>query len=150
MAKTCTAFCAKFMRSDQRLDPGRARKKVGDDTARTAVDAAFQTLYSDHVDHKVPDLGPDLTKTLSTCVFAVAMGKQTCSAESGHLASARLMFKGVRQMIIVHLKAAWDAYRWRQMDMHILTLHSPTNLTRNTVGTTDKERVKGITSSMKK
>ena len=56
----------------------------------------------------MPELDPDLTKTLSMCVFAVAKGKQTCSAESGHLASARLMFKGTRQMTIVDLEAVWN------------------------------------------
>ena len=108
MGKSCTAFDTKFAKSDERVNPGRAQRKVGNDDAQADADQAFASWYPDVEECKVVDLGAELEKTLATAAFAIAKGKDTISAETGHLASARLVFKGPRRMILINWMVLWD------------------------------------------
>ena len=111
-------FQAKFQVDPSRIEPGRSQKKLnkeGSEKFNAAVDAILPELRNLKDEKKKTE---QIMPILNTTVFAIAKGRTTCSAESGHLAVVRYGIKvggcGAQyvyiQRFLPHLPAHEDDY----------------------------------------
>ena len=96
----------RFATSRERADPGRAQRKFKIEVA-TQVELLFKNLLPDDYCVKKEGLHETLSQAMEPIMFAVARNRETCSAETGHLPTMRLMVGGTRKVLLVHTAALW-------------------------------------------
>lgn len=106
LVKATSSFEARFATSVEHSDPGRVQRKfpVGESEA---IFKFFGDMLPAGVmvsNDGMPDI---LVQALSPIMFAVAKNRETVSAETGHLATLRLVLRGTRKVLLVHTESLW-------------------------------------------
>ena len=108
VASFCIVFGNRFLKSEERADPGRAQKKIPDGSEK-AVQALFLSMYPEKHHINIPTGADDpLRAHLIPILFAINKGRETCAPEPGYLGTTRLLMRGTRRCILLRIEAIWE------------------------------------------
>jgi hypothetical protein len=103
--KSSLLFEERFDGSAEKVDPGRGQRKyVGPAVAE--VGSFMMEVFGEGTFVQPDD--EKMKATLVPVVFCVAKNRETCSAETGHLATVRFGLKGTRSVIAVSTLSLWE------------------------------------------
>jgi hypothetical protein len=106
MVKATIAFEKRFATSVEYADPGRVQRKFSKEVADDVVKFFGEMLPEKYLLGQ-QGLAENLQQALVPIMFAIAKNRETCSAETGHLATMRLMLHGTRKVLLASTAHLW-------------------------------------------
>lgn len=106
MIKATVAFEKRFATSVEYADPGRVQRKFSKEMADVIVKFFEEMLPFEYVLGQ-KDMAENLQQALVPIMYAIAKNRETCSAETGHLATLRLMLRGTRKVLLASTEHLW-------------------------------------------